>query len=111
MVCRLQRSISHAQPLPRVVLEQHVIGHHHRSPSSWLKHADDILKEAKLLIGGGGVTEDSERVGRPPPFLVPNGGLVRTRPALDRRSLSGDTVSASSMPPPIPSNSRYINHS
>jgi hypothetical protein len=50
--------------------------------------------KASCLFEVSAVVEKSERVGRPPPFLVPKGGLVRMRSALGRASPSGDRVSA-----------------
>ena len=39
-----------AQPPPRVVLEQHVVGHDHGGAAARLQRADDVLDKGKLLV-------------------------------------------------------------
>ena len=63
-------------------LKQHVVGQRHCRPSTGFQAAVNVLQECQLLVAGG-IGEDGA-VGKPPPFLVSKGGLVRIKSALGK---------------------------
>jgi hypothetical protein len=76
-----------------VLLEEHVVGQHHRRAAAGLQVPVDVLEERELLVLVWNVK--SSRVGRPPPFFVPKGGFVRITSALGTVLADGESVSPS----------------
>ena len=85
---RIRAAVS-CEPSPPRPFKQDVIRHNNRRPAIDLQNRFDVLKEVKLLVGGGRpkiLPFIGERVFSAPPFsstivillFLPKGGLVNT---------------------------------
>ena len=82
-MCRSHRSISHVRSRRPVLSSNSTLsGTTIAARPPGFSARTMCSTKASCLLDVSAVMEKSERVGRPPPFFVPNGGLVRTRSAL-----------------------------